>query len=130
MTSDCLLFLSSPHHSHDSNERTRFEQEIRNLIQLHKQNLQEYIDEAEKRHQMEMNEVEERKSFQLTKLIEEHEAKMIEMRNYFNEITRNNLTLIENLKEQLSGLQVQLADKERQLMLVSSLCVVTTVNEW
>lgn len=68
---------------------------------------------------MELNEIDERKTNQMMKLIEEHEMSMHEMRNYYNDITQNNLTLIERLKEQMEELRNKLEHNERQLNKVS-----------
>lgn len=88
---------------------------------LHDERLQRYIDESETKHQMEMDEIEERKSMQIMKLIEEHEQSYAEMRNYYNDITQNNLTLISSLKEQMEELRSQLEKSERMLTKVSVL---------
>lgn len=47
---------------------------------------------------MEMFEVEERKNSQITELSKNHERAFNEMRNYYNDITLNNLALISSLK--------------------------------
>lgn len=88
---------------------------------LHDEKLQRYIDESETKHQMEIDEIEERKSMQIMKLIEEHEQSYAEMRNYYNDITQNNLTLISSLKEQMEELRSQLEKSERMLTKVNAL---------
>lgn len=45
-----------------------------------------------------MSEVEERKNTQITELTKNHEKAFNEMRNYYNDITLNNLALISSLK--------------------------------
>lgn len=69
---------------------------------------------------MELNEVDERKTDQMMKLIAEHEASMTDMRDYYNDITQNNLTLIGNLKEQMEELRAKLETNERHLAKVIS----------
>lgn len=102
-----------------SEERARFQQELRNMNELHEAKLQEYIYESETKHKMEMDEIDERKSNEIMKLIEEHDESFREMRNYYNDITQNNLTLIGSLKEQMEELKNQLEKSERQLNKVS-----------
>lgn len=85
------------------------------MNELNEQKLQQYIDDSEKRHRMELNEIDERKTNQIMKLIEEHEMSMNDMRNYYNDITQNNLNLISNLKEQMEELRNKLEHNERQL---------------
>lgn len=47
---------------------------------------------------MEMSEVEERKNTQISELTKSHELAFNEMKNYYNDITLNNLALISSLK--------------------------------
>lgn len=47
---------------------------------------------------MEMSELEERKNDQITDLTKHHEKVFNEMKNYYNDITLNNLALISSLK--------------------------------
>lgn len=69
---------------------------------------------------MEMDEIDERKTNHIMKLVQEHEASLTEMRDYYNDITQNNLQLIASLKEQLEELRTQLMNSERKL---SQVCV-------
>lgn len=85
------------------------------MTHLHEQKMQEYIEESENRHQMEMFEVEERKSLQISNLVQAHEKAFREMRNYFNDITLNNLALISTLKEQMEELRTP-AEKNEKIM--------------
>lgn len=82
---------------------------------LYELRLQQYADDAETKHQMEMDDVDERKSNQIMKLIEEHEDSFANMRNYYTDITQNNLTLIGSLKLQMEELSAQFEKSERQL---------------
>lgn len=47
---------------------------------------------------MEIAEIEERKNTQITELTKHHDRVFNEMRNYYNDITLNNLALISSLK--------------------------------
>lgn len=51
-----------------------------------------------------MTEVEERKNTQISDLIQGHEKSFNEMKNYYNDITLNNLALISSLKVFASSL--------------------------
>lgn len=96
-------------------ERSNFQEEIRKLTDLHEQKLQQYIDDSETKHQMEMDEIDERKTNHIMKLIQEHETSLTEMRDYYNDITQNNLQLIASLKGQLEELRKQLTNSEQKL---------------
>lgn len=50
------------------------------------------------KHRMEITEVEERKNMQIASLIKNHEKSFADMKNYYNDITLNNLSLIKSLK--------------------------------
>lgn len=102
-----------------SQERSQFQHDLNEMTELHEQKLKEYIEDAETKHKMEMDEIEERKTNQINKLIEEHDESFREMRSYYNDITQNNLILIGNLKEQLEELKGQLEKSEKQLVIVS-----------
>lgn len=96
-----------------SQERARFEKEATEMMNLHKKRLDHYIEESEIKHRMEMSEVEERKHLQVSRLIQEHERAFGEMKNYYNDITLNNLALISSLKEQMEDLRHQSERNER-----------------
>lgn len=80
---------------------------------LHEQRLQNYITESETKHRMEMFEVEERKNHQISRLIETHEKTLNEIKNYYNDITSNNLALISTLTEQMEELRSSSEKNER-----------------
>ena len=58
-------------------------------------------DDLELRRKTETIEIEERKNFQINTLMRNHEKAFSEIKNYYNDITLNNLALINNLKEQV-----------------------------
>lgn len=104
-----------PYYVFYSQERARFGREALEMTRLHEQKLQEYIEESEIKNKMEMFEVEERKSSQIARLIESHDNSFKEIRNYYNDITLNNLALISTLKEQMEELREH-SDKTEKLM--------------
>lgn len=95
-----------------SQERVRSALEADAMSQLHENKLQGYIEEAEIKYRMEIFEVEERKSAHISNLIESHKKAFEEMRNYYNDITLNNLVLISSLKEQMEQLRQQSEQNE------------------
>ena len=64
-------------------------------------------------YRMQMFEVEERKNTQIQKLIENHDLAFNDMKNYYNDITLNNLGLISSLKEQMELLRKQTERSDR-----------------
>ena len=77
-----------------SNARNDFEEEVRELDFKYKEDLQSIREELALKHRMELTEVDERKNKQISDLIKEHDKAFYEMKNYFNDLILNNLTLI------------------------------------
>lgn len=65
--------------------------------------MQTLRDELELRRKTEIHEVEERKNGQINVLMQRHEEAFTDIRNYYNDITLNNLALINSLKVPLHG---------------------------
>ena len=55
-------------------------------------------DELELRRKTEIHEIEERKNSQINTLMKNHEKAFSDIKNYYNDITLNNLALINSLK--------------------------------
>lgn len=55
-------------------------------------------DELDLRRKTEIHEVEERKNGQINTLMQRHEEAFTDIKNYYNDITLNNLALINSLK--------------------------------
>lgn len=92
--------------------------EASEMSNLHEQKLQEYVEESEIRHRMEMFEIEERKKDQLSKIIASHQQAFKELRNYYNDITLNNLALISTIKEQMEELRDKSEKTEKNMAMV------------
>lgn len=93
--------------------RNKFERETKDLTLLHEEKMQDLKTEIELTYRMEMFEVEERKNLQIQKLIENHDMAFNDMKNYYNDITLNNLGLISSLKEQMETLRKQAERSDR-----------------
>lgn len=55
-------------------------------------------DELELKRKSEIHEIEERKNQQINQLMKNHEKAFADIKNYYNDITLNNLALINSLK--------------------------------
>uniref|UniRef100_A0A1I8MAN4 Dynein regulatory complex subunit 4 n=1 Tax=Musca domestica TaxID=7370 RepID=A0A1I8MAN4_MUSDO len=93
--------------------RTKFEKETKDLTLLHEEKMHDLKNEIELIYRMQMFEVEERKNLQIQKLIENHDMAFNDMKNYYNDITLNNLGLISSLKEQMETLRKQAERSDR-----------------
>lgn len=87
---------------------------------VHEQKLNQYIEESEIRHRMEMFESEERKKEQLAKLVGSHQQAFKEICNYYNDITLNNLALISTIKEQMEVLRDRSDKTEKNMAMVDT----------
>lgn len=81
-----------------SNMMKKFESEAVELEQKYEQKLTSQYESLILKHRMEITEVEERKNAQIANLIKNHESAFTEMKNYYNDITLNNLSLIKSMK--------------------------------
>ncbi|XP_045675185.1 dynein regulatory complex subunit 4 isoform X3 [Phyllostomus hastatus] len=77
-------------------------------------------DELDLRRKTEIHEVEERKNGQISTLMQRHEEAFTDMKNYYNDITLNNLALITSLKEQMEDMRKKEEHLEKEMQEVSS----------
>ena len=86
------------------------------LIENYEHKLEKLEAELELRMKVEIHEIEERKNEHINELMMNHETAFREMKQYFNDITRENLELIKVHKEKLSELKTQTATNENLLL--------------
>ncbi|KDR18764.1 growth arrest-specific protein 8 [Zootermopsis nevadensis] len=95
--------------------RGTFEVEAREIEAKYEKRLTTQRNELNLRHRMELTEVEERKNKQIAELMMNHEKAFSDIKNYYNDITFNNLSLINSLKEQMEGIKKREERMEKQL---------------
>jgi len=78
------------------------------LIQNYERKLKELKDELELRMKVEIHEIEERKNQHINDLMKNHEEAFKEMKEYYNDITRENLELIRMHREKLVDIKNQI----------------------
>merc|ERR1711972_264320 len=71
----------------------------------------ELRDQNELRRRTELHEVEQRKNSQINALMRRHEKAFSDIKNYYNDITLNNLAHINSLKEQI----IAMKEKEERI---------------
>ncbi|XP_025860824.1 dynein regulatory complex subunit 4 isoform X5 [Vulpes vulpes] len=76
-------------------------------------------DELDLQRKTEIHEVEERKNGQINMLMQRHEEAFTDIKNYYNDITLNNLALINSLKEQMEDMRKKEDHLEKEMMEVS-----------
>ena len=69
-----------------------------------------------------MSHVEERKNDQIEHIKKSHEKAFNEIKNYYNDITLNNLAMIATLKEEIKERDVKIERSEKQVFLIFHIC--------
>jgi hypothetical protein len=72
-------------------------------------------DELDMRRKTEIHEIEERKNQQINTLMRNHEKAFSDIKNYYNDITLNNLSLINTLKTEIEDVKKQRERLEKQM---------------
>ena len=78
--------------------RDDFERRAREIELKYERKMRALRDELELRRKTEIHEIEERKNGQINTLMKNHEKAFSDIKNYYNDITLNNLALINTLK--------------------------------
>jgi len=85
--------------------KERLEYTKQNLIEAYETKLKKLEAELTLRMKVEIHEIEERKNQHINDLMMNHEQAFNDMKEYFNEITRENLELIRMTREKLSEIR-------------------------
>merc|ERR1711883_28842 len=72
--------------------------------------------ELQLRMKVEIHEIEERKNQHINDLMINHESAFREMKEYYNDITRENLEIIKLLKEKLNDIKGQIQNNESTVL--------------
>ena len=107
-SSDVIKSLQFKHDIEINNLRSDFDRRAKDLYLRYERNVKQQREDLELRRKNEVHEIEERKNSQVNSLMRNHEKSFAEMKNYYNDITTNNLALINSLKVQ---------NKEKQKMI-------------
>uniref|UniRef100_G3SM50 Dynein regulatory complex subunit 4 n=1 Tax=Loxodonta africana TaxID=9785 RepID=G3SM50_LOXAF len=100
--------------------RSDFERQVREIEAKYDKKMKMLRDEMDLRRKTEIHEVEERKSGQIHTLMERHEEAFTDIKNYYNDITLNNLALINSLKEQMEDMRKKEDHLEKEMMEVTT----------
>merc|ERR1712133_338060 len=75
------------------------------IVQKFEKKMKKEREILELRRRTEIHEIEERKNGQIHALMKNHEKSFSDIKNYYNDITLNNLALINSLKEQIEEMK-------------------------
>ncbi|CAH1960084.1 unnamed protein product [Acanthoscelides obtectus] len=104
---DQVKSLKMQHSESLTKVKNEFDTKAKEMEIKYEKKFNELRTELNAKHDMEISEVEERKNQHIDQLIKHHERAFNEMRNYYNDITLNNLALISTLKDQMEVLRKQ-----------------------
>ncbi|XP_059940261.1 dynein regulatory complex subunit 4-like isoform X2 [Mesoplodon densirostris] len=100
--------------------RKDFERQVREIEAKYEKKVRMLGEELDLRRKTEIHEVEERKNSQISVLVQRHKKAFTDIRNYYDGITRNNLALINSLKEQVEDARKKEKHLEKEMMEVSA----------
>ncbi|KAH8858047.1 Dynein regulatory complex subunit 4 [Schistosoma japonicum] len=98
---DNIRILKKEHEREMHEIRRDFEKKMEEQKKIYMKNTKELREKLDLQRKNELHETEERKNNHINALMRSHEKSYAEMKNYYNDITLNNLALINTLKEQL-----------------------------
>jgi hypothetical protein len=78
--------------------RDDFQRQAKEIEEKYETKLKNLREELDMRRKTEIHEIEERKNAQISTLMRNHEKAFSDIKNYYNDITLNNLALINTLK--------------------------------
>lgn len=86
-------------------KRQSHEKELSRLKSSYEDKIRDLREDLELRRRAELNEIEQRWNDHINQIIEQHETKFAEMKSYYNSITKNNLEIIQSLKEEIATMK-------------------------
>uniref|UniRef100_A0A7S0URD1 Growth arrest-specific protein 8 domain-containing protein n=1 Tax=Polytomella parva TaxID=51329 RepID=A0A7S0URD1_9CHLO len=110
---DIIRQLKLEHAKEITKLRQEFELQARELQQKYEKKMKMLRDDLELRRKQEIHEIEERKNTHINELMKKHERAFAEIKNYYNDITHNNLDLIKTLKEDVAEMKKREAQNEK-----------------
>ncbi|XP_025116147.1 dynein regulatory complex subunit 4-like [Pomacea canaliculata] len=107
--------LKKTHDEHVTELRSDFERTAHEIEANYEKKMRTLRDELDLRRKTEIHEIEERKNGQINTLMKNHEKAFSDIKNYYNDITLNNLALINTLKEQIEEMKRKEERTERHM---------------
>ncbi|KAK3746758.1 hypothetical protein QZH41_013584 [Actinostola sp. cb2023] len=112
---DVVKNLKRNHDEHVTKLGQDFERQVKEIEAKYDKKMKALREELELRRKTEIHEIEERKNGQINTLMKNHEKAFSDIKNYYNDITLNNLALINSLKEQVEEMKKKEERMEKQM---------------
>jgi growth arrest-specific protein 8 len=87
--------------------RHQFERRANEIIKTFESRTKETRERLDKSRKDEIKSIEEKKATLIDKLLSENQKAVVDIKNYYNDITHNNLDLIKSLKEEVKELEAE-----------------------
>jgi len=110
---DAIRELKQENDKNITKLRQQYEREVKELQHKYDRKMKLLRDDLELRRKVEIIEIEERKNNHINELMKKHEKAFGEIKNYYNDITHNNLDLIRSLKEEVSEMKKKEISNEK-----------------
>eukprot|EP01012_Entosiphon_sulcatum_P007331 TRINITY_DN136_c0_g1_i1.p1 TRINITY_DN136_c0_g1~~TRINITY_DN136_c0_g1_i1.p1 ORF type:complete len:464 (+),score=156.06 TRINITY_DN136_c0_g1_i1:48-1439(+) len=81
------------------------ERNMKEMTEKYERKIRVLRDELELRRKTEIHDIEERKNEHIKELVQKHEQAFADIKEYYNDITSNNLDLIKSLKEEVANMK-------------------------
>jgi hypothetical protein len=112
---DIIKNLKQRHDQEVTQMRNDFELRAKELHSKYEKKMKVIRDDLELKRKNEIHEIEERKNGQINALMKNHDKVFTEIKNYYNDITLNNLALINSLKENVEDMKKKEERNEKQM---------------
>ena len=97
--------MKNAHEKNLSKLREEFEKNMQVLRQRCETKMEQLLEDLQLRRKVDIHEIEERKNLHINDLMKNHEKAFTQIKNYYNDITHDNLKLIKSLKDEISGMK-------------------------
>ncbi|KAL7055391.1 hypothetical protein AAHC03_022606 [Spirometra sp. Aus1] len=104
---DMMRKMKLTHEEQFHKLREDFERQLEENRRQNQEKMKKLQESMELQRKTELHETEERKNNQINTLIQNHEKSFSDIKNYYNDITLNNLALINNLKEKIEEMRIK-----------------------
>lgn len=99
--------------------RTQFENNHHELQEQYDHQVTDLREDLELRRRVEVHEVEERKNQHINELLFNHQEAFDEIKAYYNDITRDNLQLIKNLRDEIHDMRERAQQNQKKMTVLT-----------
>jgi hypothetical protein len=117
---DYLKSLKQDQDRNITNLRQEFERKAKELQLKYDKKMKEVRDRREKARKQQITSIEQQKDAHIKRLMKKHEQAFAEIKNYYTDITHNNLDLIKSLKEEVAQMKKEELADEKMMLEISN----------